>query len=144
MSLKYVHSSPLEADHILGFLGKGHFLKISQALLAMSSIGKTLWTEVNNVESQVPGFIPAAFKQAALPLEGMGKLSCSGKPGGKRAVARLFFESVEAYLIVAMYLICSRYRSVGITDGSADRTIVLAEYKQLVIYLRTRFMNISV
>jgi len=127
MSLKYVHSSPLGADHMLGFLGKGYFLKISHALLAMSSIGKSLWTEVNDVESQVPGFIPAAFQQAALPLEGMGKLSCSRKPGGKRAVARLLFESVEAYLIVNMYLICSRYRSVGITDGSADRTIVLPE-----------------
>jgi len=127
MSLKYVHSSPLGADHMLGFLGTGHFLKISQALLAMSSIGKTLWTEVNNVESQVSGLIPAAFEPAALPLEGMGKLSCSGKPGGKRAVARLLFESVESYLIVAMYLICSRYRWVGITHGSADRTIVLAE-----------------
>ena len=127
MSLKYVHSSPLGADHMLGFLGKGYFLKISHALLALSSIGKSLWTEVNDVESQVPGFIPAAFQQAALPLEGMGKLSCSRKPGGKRAVARLLFESVEAYLIVNMYLICSRYRSVGITDGSADRTIVLPE-----------------
>jgi len=127
MSLKYVHSSPLGADHMLGFLGKGYFLKISQALLAMSSIGKSLWTEVNDVESQVLGFIPAAFQQAAFPLEGMGKLSCSRKPGGKREVARLLFESVEAYLIVNMYLICSRYRSVGITDGSADRTIVLAE-----------------
>ena len=122
-----MHSSPLGADHMLGFLGKGHLLQISQALLAMSSIGKTLWTEVHDVESQVPGFIPAAFQQAALLLEGMGKLSCSGKPGGKRAVARLLFESVEAYLIVAMYLICARHRSVGITDGSADRTIVLAE-----------------
>jgi len=41
---------------MLGFLGTGHFLNISLALLAMSSIGNTLWTEVKDVESHVLGF----------------------------------------------------------------------------------------
>jgi len=51
---------------MLGFLETGHFLKISLALLAMSSISNTLWTEVRDVESQVLGFMPPAFEKAAL------------------------------------------------------------------------------
>jgi len=112
---------------MLGFLGTGHFLKISLALLAMSSIGNTLWTEVKDVESHVLGFMPPAFEKAALLLEGKRRLSRSGKPGGKRAVAMLLSGSAVAHLIVAMSLICSRYKSVGIRQASADRTIVLVE-----------------
>jgi len=112
---------------MLGFLGTGHFLKISLALLAMLSIGNTLWTDVKDVESQVLGFIPPAFEKAALLLEGKRKLSWSGKPGGTRAVVMLLSGSAVAHLIVAMSLICSRYRLVSIMHASADRTIVLVE-----------------
>jgi len=112
---------------MLCFLGTGHFLKISLALLTMSSIGNTLWTEVRDVESHVLGFMPPAFEKAALLLEGKRRLSSSGKPGGKRAVAMLLSGSAVAHLIVAMSLICSRYRSVGIRQASAGRTIVLVE-----------------
>jgi len=112
---------------MLGFLGTGHFLKISLALLAMSSISNTLWTEVKDVESQVLGFMPTTFEKAALLLEGKRRLSRSGKPEGKRAVAMLLSGSTVAHLMVGMSLICSRYRSVGIRQASADMTIVLVE-----------------
>jgi len=71
--------------------------------------------------------MPHAFEKAALLLEGKRKLSCSGKPGGKRAVAMLLSGSAVAHLIVAMSLICSRYKSVDIRHASGDRTIVLVE-----------------
>jgi len=112
---------------MLGFLGTGHFLKINLALVAMSSIGNTRWTEVKDVESHVLGFMPPAFEKAALLLEGNRRLSCSGKPGGKRAVAMLLSGSAVAHLTMAMSLICSRCRSVGIKQASADKTIVLVE-----------------
>ena len=112
---------------MLCFLGTGHFLKIRLALLAMSSIGNTLWTEVKEVESQVLGFMLPAFEKSALLLEGKRKLSFSGKPGGKRAVAMLLSGSAVAHPIVAMSMICSRYRSVGIRHGSTHSTIVLVE-----------------
>jgi len=110
---------------MLGFLGTGHFLKIGLALLAMSSIGNTLWTEVKDVESHVLGFIPPAFKKVALLLQGKWKLSCNGELGGTSAVAMLFSGSAVAHLIVAMSLICSRHKSVGIRHASANSTIVL-------------------
>jgi len=114
---------------MLGFLGTGHFLKISLALLAMSSIGNTLWTEVKDVESQVLGFIPLTFEKADLLLEGKRKLSCSGKPGGKKAMAILLSGtwSAVAHLTAAMSLICSRYRSMGMRHASTDRTIILVQ-----------------
>jgi len=74
---------------MFGFRGTGHFEKSSLALLATSSIGRILWTNVHEVESHVLGFMPPALEKAALPLEGRRKLSCRGKPGGKRAVAML-------------------------------------------------------
>ena len=82
---------------------------------------------MNDVESPVIGFIPPAFEKAALLLEGKRRLSCSGGLGGKRAMAMLLSGSVVAYLIVAMSLICSRYRSIGIRNASANSTIVLVE-----------------
>jgi len=51
---------------MLGFLGTGHFLEISLALLAMSSISNTLWIELKDVESEDLGFMPPAFEKAAL------------------------------------------------------------------------------
>jgi len=93
---------------MLSFLGTGHFLKISLALLAMSSIGNTLWTEVKDVESHVLGFMSPAFEKAALLFAGKRRLSGSRKPGGKKAVAMLLSGSAVAHLIVAMSLICSR------------------------------------
>jgi len=59
---------------MLDFVGTGHFLKISLALLVMSLIGNILWTEVRDVESQVLGFMPPAFEKAALLLDGKRKL----------------------------------------------------------------------
>jgi len=112
---------------MLGFLGTGHFLKISLAVLAMSSIGNTLWTKVKDVEFHVLGCMPRAFEKAALRLEGKRRLSGSGKPGGKKAGAMCLSGSAVAHLIVAMSLIYSRYRSVGIRQASANRTIVLVK-----------------
>jgi len=81
MLLKYVHSSPLGADHMLGFLGKGHLLQISQALLAMSSIGKTLWREVHDVESQVLYLLPS--NRQPFCWKGWGSYRVVESQGGK-------------------------------------------------------------
>ena len=72
---------------MFSFRETGHSGKSSLALLATSSMGRILWTDVYEVESHVFGFIPLALEKAALRLEGRRKLSCRGKPGGKRAVA---------------------------------------------------------
>jgi len=61
---------------------------------------------VHEVESHVFGFIPAALEKAALLLEGRRKLSCRGKPGGKRAVAMLLSGNTVDHRMAAMSRIC--------------------------------------
>ena len=112
---------------MFGFRGTGYFKKCSHALLATSSIGRILWTDVHEVESHVFGFMPPAFEKAALRLEGRRKLSCGGKPGGKTAVAMLMLGNAVDHRMAAMLRTSSRYRSTGIMQASADRTLVFVE-----------------
>jgi len=112
---------------MFGFRGTGHFEKSSLALLATSSIGRILWPDVYEVKSHIFGFMPPALEKAALRLEGRRKLSCRGKPGGKRAVAMLLSGNAVDHRMAAMSRICSRYRSTGIMLASADSTLVFVE-----------------
>jgi len=112
---------------MFGFRGTGNFEKSSLALLAISSTGRILWTDMHEVESHVFCFIPPALEKAALRLEGRRKLSCRGKPDGKRAVAMLLSSNVVDYRMAAMSRICLRYKSTGIMQASADRTLVFVE-----------------
>jgi len=112
---------------MFGFRVIGHFEKSSLALLARSAIGRILWTDVHEVESHVLGFIPPVFEKAALQLEGRRKLSCRGKPRGNRAVAILLLGNAVDHRMAAMLCTCSRYRSTGIMQASADRTLVFVE-----------------
>jgi len=73
------------------------------------------------------GFMPPALEKAALRLEGRRKPSCTGRLGGKMAVAMLLSGNAVDHRIAAMFRICSRYRSTGILQASADRTLVFVE-----------------
>jgi len=112
---------------MFGFRRTGHFEKSGLALLATLSIGRILRADVYEVESHVLGFMPPALEKAVLRLEGKRKLSCRGKPGGKRAVAMLLSGNAVDHRMASMSRICLRYRSTGIMQVSADRTLVFVE-----------------
>lgn len=71
--------------------------------------------------------MPPVFEKDLLLLEGKRKLSSSGKQGVNIAVAILFVGSAVFHLIVAMFQICTRYKSVGMRHASKDKILVLVE-----------------
>jgi len=99
---------------------------------------------VQKVESHVFGFMPPVLEKAVLILKGRWKLLSRGKPGGKRAVARLSSGNIVDHRMAAMLSICLRYWSTGIMQVSADRMLIFTEQKELVIYCLTQFGKTSI